>query len=99
MGKTADLRTMQPYPLKTLSSALGSEVIMQYLLEPGKGSAIRIFVIKIGDQVLTYEAGSSVAGGWRLALLTDAGAKKRFACRQPGKPTIFPCNLSLEESM
>lgn len=77
--KSAFPRAMHPYPLKTLSSALGSDVAIQWAQDGDlKGFKIRILVIKIGDQVLRYEAGTPVAGGWRLEMLADEGAKKRF---------------------
>jgi hypothetical protein len=72
-------RNMYPYPLRSLSSALGSDVTMQYATERNlKVCTVRVVVLKIGGQVVRYEVGSPVAGGWRLELLTDAGAKKTF---------------------
>jgi hypothetical protein len=73
------LRPMHPYPLTSLSSAVGSEVTLRFTATPDlKALNLRILTITIGSQVLRYQIGSPVAGGWRLELLADEGATKRF---------------------
>lgn len=47
---------MEPYPLRTLSSALGHDVSMQYEFRfRVSGVAIKQFILNIGDQVLAYK--------------------------------------------
>jgi TIR domain len=73
------LRPMHPYPLTSLSSAIGSEVTLRLTASPDmKSLNLRILTITVGSQVLRYQVGSPAAGGWRLELLADEGATKRL---------------------
>jgi hypothetical protein len=47
---------MKPYPLRTLSSALGYDVTMQYEFGLNlSGATIKQFIVNIGNQVLAYQ--------------------------------------------